>query len=106
MKEIVKVLSSLFEKSFRISLAWLPAHCGIPGNEQADHLAKRGAAEGSFFDRPILSHEFLQAPQAFCMARWQNLWDSAELGRFLYAITPRVSLKTWFHNTPGNRAFI
>ena len=47
VKEIVKVLSSLFEKSFRISLVWLPAHCGIPGNEQADHLAKRGAAEGS-----------------------------------------------------------
>ena len=71
-------------------LVWLPAHCDIPGNEQTDHLAERGAAEGSFFDRPILPHEFLQAPQAFCMARWQNLWDSDELGRFLYSITPRV----------------
>ena len=49
MKVIVKVLSSLFEKSFSISLVWLSAHCGIPGNKQADHLAKRRAAEGSLF---------------------------------------------------------
>ena len=40
------------------------------------------------------------------MARWQNLWDSDEIGRFLYSITPRVCLKPWFHNIPGDRAFI
>ena len=63
VKEIVKDLSSLFEKSFRISLVWLPAHCGITGNKQAySCLAKRGAAEGSFFECPILPHECLQAP--------------------------------------------
>ena len=27
----------------RIFLQWIPAHCGIPGNELADQLAKSGA---------------------------------------------------------------
>ena len=27
----------------RVNLQWIPAHCGIKGNEHADRLAKQGA---------------------------------------------------------------
>ncbi|XP_041357606.1 uncharacterized protein LOC121374568 [Gigantopelta aegis] len=30
-------------KERRVALQWIPAHCGIPGNEEADRLAKLGA---------------------------------------------------------------
>ena len=26
-----------------VTLQWIPSHCGITGNEEADHLAKLGA---------------------------------------------------------------
>ncbi|KAK7093816.1 hypothetical protein V1264_007506 [Littorina saxatilis] len=32
-------------KTRRVVLQWVPAHCGIPGNETADELAKLGARE-------------------------------------------------------------
>ncbi|XP_070203398.1 uncharacterized protein [Littorina saxatilis] len=32
-------------KTRRVVLQWVPAHCGIPGNETADKLAKLGARE-------------------------------------------------------------
>ena len=35
-------LSKLIE-SRRVVLQWIPAHCGISGNEKADELAQRGA---------------------------------------------------------------
>ena len=32
-------------KCRRVALQWIPSHCGIPGNEAADGLAKLGALE-------------------------------------------------------------
>ena len=33
----------LLSNNCRVVLQWIPAHCGVPGNEQADTLAKQGA---------------------------------------------------------------
>ena len=40
--ELTDSLKSLAE-TYRIAIQWIPAHCGIPGNEAADRLAKEGA---------------------------------------------------------------
>ena len=37
---ILSTISELQEKGKEVTLVWVPAHVGIPGNEQADALAK------------------------------------------------------------------
>ena len=36
--------NSLYNSEIKkVVLQWVPSHCGIPGNEEADRLAKKGA---------------------------------------------------------------
>ena len=44
--EIKDLLRSIHAKSAQVTLAWIPSHVGIPGNESADTLAKRAISEG------------------------------------------------------------
>ncbi|KAJ4439622.1 hypothetical protein ANN_07750 [Periplaneta americana] len=41
--EITKMLSQLLSLNKRILFQWIPSHCGILGNENADSLAKKGS---------------------------------------------------------------
>ena len=38
--EFFSIISKLQEKGREVTLVWVPAHVGIPGNEQADALVK------------------------------------------------------------------
>lgn len=39
----------------RVSLVWVPGHIGIPGNERADELARKGSSEPIFGPEPALT---------------------------------------------------
>ena len=106
LQKISEVLSALVENSFRITLAWVPSHCSIPGNERADSLAKVGALEGEIFERVITYNEYFYIPRRQTLAAWQSKWDDNDLGRWQHSIIPKVSTKAWFKRLNLSRDFI
>ncbi|XP_058446931.1 uncharacterized protein LOC131427600 [Malaya genurostris] len=65
-------LRTLSERSYLISLVWVPSHCSIPGNEKADSLAKVGALEGDIYERPICFNEFFSISRHKTLESWQT----------------------------------
>ena len=65
----VKWLSKLDEKR-NIVLQWIPAHCGIPGNEEADKLAKIGSETND--DKP--SSLTYAEVKTILKTKWNNDW--------------------------------
>jgi ribonuclease HI len=55
LPDLQKLLTELSSQC-RVTMQWIPSHCGIPGNEKADQLAKEGAAENQP-DVPITYHQ-------------------------------------------------
>ena len=65
-------------KQNHVSIAWIPGHAGIHGNEVADYLAKSGSK--SKIHDPEL---FITVPYASCVStvkdwstdRWKSVWN-------------------------------
>ena len=50
------LLQELSKNNKTLVLQWIPGHCSIHGNEQADTLAKKGAFLPLTFPKPIAFH--------------------------------------------------
>ncbi|XP_055529426.1 uncharacterized protein LOC129721179 [Wyeomyia smithii] len=106
LPEIRRILEVLVDRSFIICFVWVPSHCSIPGNEEADLLAKRGAIDGDIFDRPITYTEYFHLPRQLALENWQEKWNKDDLGRWMHSISPKVSTKAWFKGLDLTRDFI
>ena len=51
VNEIYQLLYQLFKKGSDITFCWIPSHCNIIGNEQADKAAKQGAQQKKDFTK-------------------------------------------------------
>ena len=74
-----------------VQFAWVPAHVGLEGNEDADILAKRSLkAEEIQLDVCLGKSEAKAIIKDYCNKRWQNHWDTHELGRSFYELQRMV----------------
>ena len=73
--DIWHLLGALSSRNHTIHLQWVPAHCGIAGNEQADTLAKEAAAlpQASV---PTDISTIVRAVHRTASRIWQDQWPS------------------------------
>lgn len=79
-----------------ITLAWVPAHVDIHGNEQADRLARQ-AATLTAPCTPIPLGDCRQALRVALETSWQRDWDRSN--SLLHTITPSVKHELPLHGT-------
>lgn len=90
-----QTLRMQYSREYVIKFLWVPAHCGIHGNESTDDLAKIGALTGDFFERSILNEEYLPIIKSYVQNKWQQKWTDDNLGRFCHSILPKTNAKPW-----------
>ena len=85
---IIQDLSSSLDvfmktSNYEVILQWIPSHCEIKGNERADTLAKKGAAEEQP-ERPVSQSTVKQIINSKSMTEWINDWALGSTGRAMY----------------------
>ena len=72
---ITRILNILHHSSLNINLCWIPSHCNVLGNEQADRIAKRSLnlVEITHIDTP--RKEYMKKVRKKIIKEWQREYD-------------------------------
>lgn len=73
--DLKAALYSLSQKSERVVIQWIPSHCNIPGNEEADKLAKKGGR----LHQPDIDITYNEAKR-FIKSTYRTKWESEHPG--------------------------
>ena len=84
----VQISSFIRTFDLNLTLQWIPSHCGIPGNERADYLAKKGAAKTQQ-DKPVSQATVKQIIKSNNKIEWYNKWAQNDKGRVMYHHIPK-----------------
>ena len=69
---IWRLLSHLTARDQDVTLQWVPAHCGLPGNERADELAKEASSLPQ--EAPIDVRTVTKAVSRAAYRAWRHQW--------------------------------
>ena len=71
--DIWRALRHIAEPGQPVYMQWVPAHCGLPGNERADTLAKEASALPQD-DAPVDAATITKAVRRSATAAWKDGW--------------------------------
>ena len=91
---------------YNISIAWIPSHVGVGGNERVDHVAKSAASGDRYLQVAPHSFDFSSLAKSRMIEEWQERWNQSDMGRFAFSIFPNISQKPWFTKYNAERHVI
>ena len=87
-------------RNLSVSIAWCPSHCGIPGNERADQLAKEATDLERQTPFSVSQTNARRRAKRTTLKLWQTDWiNSPKVGRYAIANQIPPSLKPTPHFT-------
>ena len=94
VNEIISNINRLKTNKISVSLAWIPGHAGIKGNEKADSLAKRAAQRRPEQNTVALStDEVKKYLYNVCKCEWNEVYQECEKGQQYKALRPTIHTK-------------
>ena len=96
---ITRILIILSHTSLKISLCWVPSHCGVFGNVQADTLAKKALSSLYIEDIKLPKFDLIRQLKSRIYSTWQTEFNQAPL----YKI--KASVGHWITSYNKNRKY-
>jgi ribonuclease HI len=103
--EIRSLLFELNSKELQVTLAWIPSHHGIPGNEKVDSLAKKAITSGDTKFSKIPIDDLLISTKEKLQVSWTEQWNISKLYKGIHyaQVQPDIPKSLWFKKINLNK---
>lgn len=99
--KIKKIILDLSALNCQVTLAWIPSHLGIPGNELVDSLAKEASAKGTSLTCPLPSSDLFPLADSLVFSEFDRFLRNyrPSTGTFYFSNCYSPCRKPWFHSS-------